>query len=111
MRTSAANRRLYQQKFDRVLPILAPVLPLTRPDGGFYLWPQVGGDEEAFARALFERYAPDRPARQLPGARGARREPRPRPDTHLAGADHLRTVHRGGATRLRDFLHGRMTGP
>ena len=51
----AANRRLYQQKFDQVLPILAPVLQLTRPDGGFYLWPQVGGDDEAFVRQLYER--------------------------------------------------------
>ncbi len=51
----AANRRLYQQKFDEVLPILASVLPVERPDGGFYLWPQVEGDDEAFARRLFER--------------------------------------------------------
>jgi N-succinyldiaminopimelate aminotransferase len=51
----AANRRLYQQKFDQVLPILQPVLPLTRPDGGFYLWPQIGDDDEGFVRRLFER--------------------------------------------------------
>jgi N-succinyldiaminopimelate aminotransferase len=51
----AVNRHLYQQKFEHVLPILAPVLPLTRPDGGFYLWPPVGGDDERFARLLFER--------------------------------------------------------
>ena len=48
-----ANRALYRAKFDAVLPILAPVLPQTRPAGGFYLWPDVGGDDEAFARALY----------------------------------------------------------
>lgn len=47
------NRRLYQEKFARVLPILAPVLNVTRPDGAFYLWPDVGGDDEAFTRDLF----------------------------------------------------------
>src|SRR5208282_601499 len=51
----AVNRRLYQQKFEHVLPILAPVLPLTRPDGGFYLWPRVGEDDEPFVRLLYER--------------------------------------------------------
>jgi N-succinyldiaminopimelate aminotransferase len=51
----SANRRLYQQKFQQVLPILQPVLPLERPDGGFYLWPQVGDDDTRFARALYER--------------------------------------------------------
>lgn len=47
------NRRLYQEKFDRVLPILAPVLNVTRPQGAFYLWPDVGGDDERFTRELF----------------------------------------------------------
>jgi N-succinyldiaminopimelate aminotransferase len=50
---AAANRRLYQEKFDRVLPILKPVLNVSRPDGAFYLWPDVGGDDETFARDLF----------------------------------------------------------
>ena len=49
----AANRRLYQQKFAAVLPILAPVIDVPRPAGAFYLWPQVGGDDETFARDLF----------------------------------------------------------
>ena len=48
-----ANRALYREKFDRVLPILAPVLDVLRPDGGFYLWPQVG-DDVAFTRQLHE---------------------------------------------------------
>ncbi len=50
---AAKNRRLYQEKFARVLPILAPVLDVARPDGAFYLWPEVGGDDERFTRELF----------------------------------------------------------
>jgi N-succinyldiaminopimelate aminotransferase len=47
------NRALYRAKFDAVLPILAPVLRVLRPAGGFYLWPAVDGDDESFARELF----------------------------------------------------------
>jgi N-succinyldiaminopimelate aminotransferase len=50
---AAQNRKLYQQKFDRVLPILAPVLDVRRPDGAFYLWPDVHEDDELFTRELF----------------------------------------------------------
>ncbi|KPW95100.1 MULTISPECIES: succinyldiaminopimelate transaminase [Pseudomonas syringae group] len=48
-----ANRDLYREKFDAVLDILAPVLDVQRPDGGFYLWPNVGTDDAAFCRELF----------------------------------------------------------
>jgi len=50
----SANRRLYQQKFRQVLPILEPVLPLALPDGGFYLWPGVDGDDARFTHELYE---------------------------------------------------------
>jgi N-succinyldiaminopimelate aminotransferase len=51
-----ANRRLYREKFERVLPILAPVLPaVAKPEGAFYLWSEVGGDgdDERFTRELY----------------------------------------------------------
>jgi len=48
------NRRLYQEKFDRVIPILSRVLIVERPAGAFYLWLPVGGDDERFTRGLFE---------------------------------------------------------
>lgn len=49
------NRRLYQEKFAAVLPILSPWMEVTRPEASFYLWPRVpGGDDEAFARGLYE---------------------------------------------------------
>jgi N-succinyldiaminopimelate aminotransferase len=52
-----ANRRLYRAKFDAVLPLLADVLAVTAPQGGFFLWAGVpGGDDAAFARELYRRY-------------------------------------------------------
>jgi N-succinyldiaminopimelate aminotransferase len=50
---AAANRALYQEKFARVLPLLGASLPLTRPAGAFYLWADVGGDDERFTRELY----------------------------------------------------------
>jgi N-succinyldiaminopimelate aminotransferase len=49
----AVNRRLYQEKFDKVTPILSQVMPVTRPDGGFYYWADVGMNDERFTRELF----------------------------------------------------------
>lgn len=46
------NRRLYQEKFRAVLPILQAAMDVQAPDAGFYLWPQVG-DDEAFTAGLF----------------------------------------------------------
>jgi len=48
------NRRLYRQKFARVVPILQGVLPVDMPRASFYLWPRVPNDER-FTRELFER--------------------------------------------------------
>ncbi|MBC8027550.1 MAG: succinyldiaminopimelate transaminase [Steroidobacteraceae bacterium] len=50
---AATNRALYRDKYARVLPILAPVLDVVQPDGGFYLWPDVPIDDEIFTRDLF----------------------------------------------------------
>ncbi len=47
------NRRVYQEKFAHVLPMLSPLLKVERPAGAFYLWPDVGGDDERFTRELF----------------------------------------------------------
>lgn len=48
------NRDLYREKFDVVLQVLAPVMDVQKPDGGFYLWPKVPGDDAQFCRDLFE---------------------------------------------------------
>jgi len=50
---AAANRMLYREKYARVLPILQPVLDVVEPDGAFYLWPDIHGDDEAFTRDLY----------------------------------------------------------
>jgi N-succinyldiaminopimelate aminotransferase len=50
---AAANRRLYQEKFNAVIPILSDVLDIERPEGGFYLWTDVRADDEQFTRNLF----------------------------------------------------------
>jgi N-succinyldiaminopimelate aminotransferase len=50
---SVQNRALYRAKFDRVIPILAEVLTVERPSGGFYLWQRIDGDDEAFTAGLF----------------------------------------------------------
>jgi N-succinyldiaminopimelate aminotransferase len=50
----AENRRQYREKFESLIPLLQPVMPVPAPDAGFYLWARVpGGDDEAFARDLF----------------------------------------------------------
>jgi N-succinyldiaminopimelate aminotransferase len=48
------NRQLYKQKFDEVIGILSPVLPVSQPDASFYLWPEVPWGDETYARELFE---------------------------------------------------------
>jgi len=48
-----ANRDLYRAKFDAVLAILGEVLEVSRPAGGFYLWPRTPVPDTDFARGLF----------------------------------------------------------
>jgi len=47
-----ANRRSYQEKFAAVLAILNGLLPVSRPDGAFYLWPSVPIEDTEFVRGL-----------------------------------------------------------
>ena len=106
---AAQNRRLYQDKFTKVLPILAPVLDVKRPDGAFYLWPDVGQDDEQFVRDLFA----EQNLTLLPGSYLAR-------EAHGAnpGAQRVRISLTAGveqcvlaAERIRDFISGdRHTG-
>lgn len=75
------NRRLYQEKFARVLPLLTPVLGIRPPAGAFYLWAQVGRDDEQFTRELYARQN----ITVLPGSYLARAGARGNP-----GAQHVR---------------------
>ncbi len=68
------NRRLYREKFAKVLPVLREVLEVDAPEASFYLWPKVP-DDERFARQLFERQH----VTVLPGSYIARDTPQGNP--------------------------------
>ena len=52
----ADNRRLYKEKFSKVMDILKPVLPVVMPDASFYLWLKVPIADTAFAQGLHRDY-------------------------------------------------------
>lgn len=52
----AANRDLYAEKFTKVIAMLTPVLPVSRPDAGFYLWIRTPVSDTAFAQQLHRDY-------------------------------------------------------
>ena len=87
------NRERYREKFAAVVPMLRPVLDVSEPDAGFYLWARVpGDDDERFARGAVRGDARDGAAGTVSRARGARREPGTRLRAHGA---------RRGPARLR----------
>jgi len=98
------NRRLYQQKFAAVLPILQPVMDIHAPTAGFYLWPRVT-DDERFTRELYEQQH----VMLLPGSYLSRSTPQGDP-----GKGHLRislvaSVEecREAAQRMRTYIESR----
>jgi N-succinyldiaminopimelate aminotransferase len=100
-----ANRALYRRKFDRVIPVLAPVIQVLRPAGGFYLWLQVGGSDEEFTAALFAK----KNITVVPGSYLARRT-----DAGNPGAGYVRISLVApeeecvqAAERIRDFILSR----
>ncbi len=48
-----ANRALYREKFTALTPILSSTFDFTAPEGGFYHWLDVRGDDTAFTLGLF----------------------------------------------------------
>ncbi len=104
-----ANRALYRQKFEQVLPILAPVLDVALPDAGFYLWARIpdalGMSDTAFARELLAQYN----VTVLPGSFLAREFAGNNP-----GAQRIRMALVAGteecvqaAQRIAQFVHSR----
>lgn len=50
------NRRLYQQKFERVVPILREKFEVAMPEASFYIWLKVpDGDDLAFTQQLWRK--------------------------------------------------------
>src|SRR5665213_357466 len=95
----AANRRLYQEKFARVLPILSPVMDVTQPAGAFFLWPDINGDDEDFTRDLYAEqnvlllpgsYLGRATARGNPGAGRVRISLVPHVDSCVSAAERIR---------------------
>jgi N-succinyldiaminopimelate aminotransferase len=50
------NRRLYRQKFEAALAVLRGVVPVSMPQGAFYLWLPTPTEDTEFARRLYQTY-------------------------------------------------------
>ena len=50
------NRRLYTEKFTKVMAILSSVLPVSKPDASFYLWLRTPVADTLFAQLLHRDY-------------------------------------------------------
>lgn len=77
------SRALYRAKFDAADEVLAGKFGYARPHGGFFLWLDLGGGEEA-VKTLWQRCG----VKLLPGAYLAR----PGPDGRNPGAAHVRVA-------------------
>jgi len=101
----SANRQLYREKFARVLPMLQPLMDVQQPAGGFYLWPQIPGDDTAFVRALHEA----KNVTILPGSFLARDNDGGNPGRGRLRISLVADVDScvEAATRIRDFISGR----
>jgi N-succinyldiaminopimelate aminotransferase len=75
------NRNLYIKKFDTVIDILKPVIDVSLPDAGFYLWLNTPVDDETFARDLYQQQN----VTVLPGSYLSRKS-----DGINPGKDHVR---------------------
>ncbi len=51
------NRKLYTEKFDKVIPILEKVLPIRKPQASFYLWIETPIPDTKFTRELYKETA------------------------------------------------------
>ncbi|MFM7784931.1 MAG: aminotransferase class I/II-fold pyridoxal phosphate-dependent enzyme, partial [Gammaproteobacteria bacterium] len=96
------NRALYRAKFDAVLAELDGALDVRAPEGGFYLWAKVPGEDATFARELYRATG----VSVLPGSFLARPMPQGNP-----GAGRVRVALVGtlaesveAAARIRGFL-------
>ncbi len=96
------NRILYRKKFEIATRLFGPNLPYDPPDGGFYLWSRVSGNDEVFARRLYA----EKGVVVLPGSYLSRLTPEGNP-----GLGHVRIslvpdleTTREALSRIAEFL-------
>ncbi|WP_417505571.1 succinyldiaminopimelate transaminase [Marinomonas gallaica] len=77
----ANNRDIYQRKFKQVLDILSPVMSVSKPEAGFYLWPKLPMNDEEFCTKLYH----EESVLVLPGSYLGRDV-----DGHNPGQNHVR---------------------
>ncbi|MDH5649666.1 MAG: succinyldiaminopimelate transaminase [Gammaproteobacteria bacterium] len=96
------NRLQYRKKFDAVLEILKPVLPVTRPDAGFYLWARTSISDEVFTKLLFEKQN----VKVLPGSYLSRKTASGNPGSHHVRMALVATVEecQDAAFRIKEFI-------
>jgi N-succinyldiaminopimelate aminotransferase len=101
------NRHLYQEKFERVVPILATCLDFHKPDGAFYLWPDVRRSDESFVRELYASQA----VTVLPGSYLAREAAGGNPGAGRVRISLVPPLAQciEAAERIRDFLRRKPT--
>jgi N-succinyldiaminopimelate aminotransferase len=99
------NRSLYQEKFAQVLPVLAPVMDVYRPDGAFYLWPNVREDDTLFTRDLYAQQN----LTVVPGSYLARETPAGNPGYGRVRISLVPPVEKcvEAAERIREFMRTR----
>jgi len=99
------NREIYTRKFDAVLDILSPVMPISKPEAGFYLWPKLTMTDEDFCTALYQ----EESVLVLPGSYLGRAIEGINPGSHHVRmalvAEEPECVE--AAKRIRDFLSRR----
>ncbi|MBR7887352.1 succinyldiaminopimelate transaminase [Marinomonas sp. A79] len=99
------NREIYTRKFDSVLEILSPVMPIKKPEAGFYLWPELSMSDEAFCTALYQ----EESVLVLPGSYLGRDVNGRNPGSHHVRmalvAEESECVE--AAKRIRDFIRRR----
>lgn len=59
-----ANRLAYDAKYKAVINVLSPILKVSTPPAGFYLWPQLPIDDQFFTRQLLAEHN----VRAVPGS-------------------------------------------